>query len=65
MSTDYIGVLISLFMTTTSNDMEINKCSLGWTKSLDIWKLAFEHMFVVDDIRDFKPRLGWALRFTL
>ena len=39
--------------------------AVGWTKALDIWKLAFEPMFIVDDIRDFKPRIGWALRFTL
>tara|TARA_B100001250_G_scaffold381522_1_gene373909 strand:+ start:315 stop:716 length:402 start_codon:yes stop_codon:yes gene_type:complete len=39
--------------------------AIGWTKSLGIWKLAFEPMFILDDIRDLDPRIGWALRFTL
>ena len=39
--------------------------AVGWTKALGIWKLAFEPMFIVDDIRDFDPKIGWALRFTL
>ena len=39
--------------------------AIGWTKSLGIWKLAFEPMFILDDIRDPDPRIGWALRFNL
>jgi len=53
--------------TTTSNghgDYTVG-AAIGWTKSLGIWKLAFEPMFIVEDIRDFDPKIGWALRFTL
>ena len=53
--------------TTTSNgsgDYTVG-AAIGWTKSLGIWKLAFEPMFILDDIRDLDPRIGWALRFTL
>ena len=53
--------------TTTSNGSGnyTGGAAVGWTKSLGIWKLAFEPMFILDDIRDLDPRIGWALRFTL
>ena len=68
MSTRYYCCLDKFIQATTSSNGHGNYtvgAALGWTKALDIWKLAFEPMFIVDDIRDFKPRIGWALRFTL
>ena len=39
--------------------------AIGWTKSLGIWKLDFEPMIMVRDIRDCNPSIGWSLRFNL
>ena len=39
--------------------------SVGWTKSLGIWKLQFEPKIVLQDVQDFTPTLAWALRFNL
>ena len=53
--------------TTTSNgagDYTVG-AAIGWTKSLGIWKLDFEPMIALKDIRDCNPTIGWSLRFNL
>ncbi len=39
--------------------------AIGWSLDLGIWKLQFEPMIMLDDIQNFDPKLGWALRFNL
>ena len=68
MSTRYYCCLDKFIQATTHSSGHGNYtvgAAVGWTKALGIWKLAFEPMLIVDDIRDFNPRVGWALRFTL
>ena len=68
MSTRYYCCEDKFIQATTTSNGSGNYtvgAAVGWTKSLGIWKLAFEPMFILDDIRDLDPRIGWALRFTL
>ena len=66
----YTGFCDNMFIEANTNATDADNeytvgLAAGWTKALGSWKFQVEPMVVVDDIKEFNPRLAGGLRCNL